>query len=96
MTLRGMIPGANALKPTGRLWVLVRRQNEHETTTLPDRNTLALGQALELCDEMGRYAPGYSVTRRGTVSSPFGKLIVYLRWKRCNQRAAASTQIHDQ
>ena len=60
MTLRGMIPGANALKPTGRLWVLVRRQNEHETTTLPDRNTLALGQALELCDEMGRYAPGYS------------------------------------
>ena len=90
MTLRGMIPGANALKPTGRLWVLVRRQNEHETTTLPDRNTLALGQALELCDEMGRYAPGYSL------SFPLLKPNILHPAKRCNQRAASPTPIHDQ
>ena len=90
MTLRGMILGANALKPTGRLWVLVRRQDEHETTTLPDRYTLALGQALELCDEMGRYAPGYS-----SFLLPF-KSNDSVQPRRCNQRAALTTEFHDQ
>lgn len=89
MTLRGMIPGANALKPTGRLWVLVRRQNEHETTTLPDSTPWRWVRP-------SSFAMKWAVTRRGTVSSPFFKLIVWLSWKRCNQRAAASTQIHDQ
>jgi hypothetical protein len=60
MTLRGMILGANALKPTGRLWVLVRRQNEHETTTLPDRTPWRWVRP-------SSFAMKWAVTRRGTV-----------------------------
>jgi len=59
MTLRGMIPGANALKPTGRLWVLVRRQNEHETTTLPDSTPWRWVRP-------SSFAMKWAVTRRGT------------------------------
>jgi hypothetical protein len=64
MTLRGMILGANALKPTGRLWVLVRRQNEHETTTLPDRTPWRWVRP-------SSFAMKWAVTRRGTVSFIF-------------------------
>jgi hypothetical protein len=60
MTLRGMILGANALKPTGRIWVLVRRQNEHETTTLPDRTPWRWVRP-------SSFAMKWAVTRRGTV-----------------------------
>ena len=60
MTLQGMILGANALKPTGRLWVLVRRQNEHETTPLPDRTPWRWVRP-------SSFAMKWAVTRRGTV-----------------------------